>query len=97
MPDSAVGADKMSVRTPQADGIGGSVRDGLRNDNREAPAAPTMSGGVEPETDALPGAGPNRDVDGPRKAGMTPRPTDEPISPQDTTGTPVVPPEPGTP
>ena len=53
MADPNSTAEKLSVQTPQADGLSADKRDGLRNDEREAPVAPKMSGGVKPDPNPL--------------------------------------------
>jgi hypothetical protein len=48
-------------------------------DVRGAPTAPKTSGASTPAPDTSKSPVANRDLDGPRKAGTTPRPTDKPI------------------
>ena len=66
------------VRSPDSGGARTDKRDIAGNDHREAPVAPKTSGASgEEDTSKSPVA--NRDAEGPRKAGVTPRPTDKPI------------------
>ncbi len=48
-------------------------------DVRDAPTAPKTSGASTPAPDTSKSPVANRDLDGPRKAGTTPRPTNKPI------------------
>lgn len=66
------------VRSPDDAGTRTQKRDSAGNDERQAPAAPKTSGAA-PEEDTSKSNVANRDTEGPRKAGFTPRPTDKPI------------------
>jgi hypothetical protein len=48
-------------------------------DRREAPVAPKTSGAPKPAPDTSKSKVANRDIEGPRKASTTPRPTGKPL------------------
>lgn len=52
-PDPVSNAAHPDVRTPNAEGLPNQKRDELLNDERDAPKAPTMSGGIRPDANPL--------------------------------------------
>lgn len=67
------------VRSPDDGGTRTEKRDLAGNDKRQAPAALKTSGASSEARDTSKSDVANRDIEGPRKAGLTPRPTDKPI------------------
>ena len=67
------------VRTPAADGARTQQRDITGNDERQAPKVPKTSGAPEKGKEPLANPISDRNTEGPREGGVTPRPTDKPI------------------
>lgn len=65
------------IRAADPGGLRGDQKDPLRN---EAPKAPRTAGAPKPGPDTSKSPVANRDLEGPRKAGTTPRPTSKPIA-----------------
>jgi hypothetical protein len=73
-------AENVRVRTPEAPGIRKDRRDMQRKDGGQAPTVPKTAGAPKPKPDTSKSPVANRDMEGQRKAGSTPRPTDKPIT-----------------
>lgn len=67
---------KPSVQSPDSDRL---VDETAPGDEANEPRKMPMSGGAKPEPDPLRNPLANRNTEGPRHAGTTPRPTDKPI------------------
>jgi hypothetical protein len=74
------GAAIPDIRAADPGGLTDEQRDPTRADGNEAPTVPKTSGAARPAPDTSKSRVANRDTEGPRKAGATPRPTRKPIS-----------------
>lgn len=74
------GEDIPAMRSPEADGLNTSEEpDALGRDRGKAPSAPKTAGAAMPGPDTSKSPIANRDLDGRRQAGTTPRPTEKPL------------------
>jgi hypothetical protein len=76
----APGSAIPDVRSADPAGMPDDKRRPVADDGATAPASPKMSGAAKPARDRSKSPVANRDTEGPRKAGATPRPTDEPLA-----------------
>jgi hypothetical protein len=67
---------KPSIQSPDKDQL---TDETARGDDAKEPRKMPMSGGAKPEPNPLRNPIANRNTEGPRHAGTTPRPTDKPI------------------
>ncbi|HEV2898520.1 MAG TPA: hypothetical protein VGX71_11935 [Pseudaminobacter sp.] len=67
---------KPSIQSPDSDQLHDEASVG---EEAKEPRMKPMSGGAAPEPDPLRNPVANRNTEGPRQAGVTPRPTDKPI------------------
>jgi hypothetical protein len=72
--------DLPTTRTPPSGGISNEEFDRGDGKAREPPPHPKTSGAPAEKEDTSRGTAANRNREGPRQAGTTPRPTDKPIS-----------------
>jgi hypothetical protein len=73
------GKDIPGVRSAGGAGVPGAQPDNANRGRSEAPMAPKTAGAPKPAPDTSKSRVANRDVEGPRKASTTPRPTRKPI------------------
>jgi hypothetical protein len=69
-------SDKPAVLKPDSNQLSDETS---RGEEAREPRIKPMSGGAAPEPDPLSNPVANRNTNGPRQAGVTPRPTDKPI------------------
>jgi hypothetical protein len=71
---------KPRVEKPSTGGMRDETLDPIGDDSQNAPRAPKTSGAVRKGKEPLVNPAADRNVEGSRQAGMTPRPTDKPIA-----------------
>ena len=69
-----------NIRSTDPAGLPKEKRQPATDERAEAPPNPKTSGAPKPAPDTSRSPAANRDLEGPRKASTTPRPTDKPIS-----------------
>lgn len=67
---------KPTVQSPNRDELSDETN---RGEEAREPCVKPMSGGAAPKPDPLRNPVANRNTEGPRQAGVTPRPTDRPV------------------
>jgi hypothetical protein len=75
----AAKASQPDIRSADPNGMRHEKRQATSDGRSEGPVAPRTGGVPKPEPDTSRSRVANRDVEGPRKAGTTPRPTDKPL------------------
>jgi len=68
------------VEEPETEGLPDEKRDPNPDENRDPPVHAKTSGAADKSKDPLPDPFDKRKSDAPREAGVTPRPTDKPIT-----------------